>query len=308
MIPAGYSKYEKVVTVGCVNFRTVWGEKTTNSKRIMELTKQAASLGCNLVVFPELALTGFECPGECGMHRSEAETIPGSFTESLAELARSLDIYVVVGMPERDRSSPESIFISNVIVGPEGVLGAYRKLSFADRSAACFRAGDRLPVFETRYGPVGIQTCSNMWMFPELSRILALKGARLILTPTASPSGPGKPFFLVQQTGARATENGVFTASANLVGKEVNLSYYGHSTIAGPAHPRMAHIFAEAGEEEEIISATLNFEQLHAFRESLRFPYGLPIQIVLRELEAINRNWTESDRIYPETPLYELFE
>ena len=61
----------------------------------------------------------------------------------------------------------------------------------------------------------------------------------------------------------------VYTASANLVGEERTLSYYGYSTIAGPAFPRFSHIYAQAEDKEEIISATLSFDKLHRFREAV---------------------------------------
>ena len=308
MIPPGYAKYEKNVSVACVNFQTKWGDKSANLKKIERITREAADLGADVIVFPELSLSGFECPERCAMHRDLAEPIPGPSTTYLLELTKSLDIYLVIGIPERDVKKPDTLYISCALLGPEGNVGVYRKLSFHARSAGCFKPGDSLPVFETRYGPVGMQTCSNLWLFPEFSRVLALKGARLILNPTASPSGPEKPLFLTTQTVARGTENGIYVASANLVGKEVNMSYYGHSCIGGPAQPSMSHLYAEAGGEEEIISAVLSFERLHAYRDSLTFPYGLPLPIVLRELNQIVAKWQEKDSIYTKEPLKGLVE
>ncbi len=84
-----------------------------------------------------------------------------------------------------------------------------------------------------------------------------------------------------------ATENLVFAASANMVGTEQNISYYGHSCIAGPDMPRMVTIFAEGGAEEEIVSATLNFERLNIFHEQLAWDNeGYRLDVIVREIQA----------------------
>lgn len=263
--------YEEVVSVACINYKSIWGDKSANLKKMTERIREAAELGNNIIVFPEMALSGYECNGECTMHARAAETVPGPSTEEIAELTAKLDVYVVFGMPERDKKNPSFHYISSVIIGPEGILGAYRKLHLGGtgpyKENLCFTPGSELPVFETRYGLVGIQICVDFWYFPELSRILTLKGARLIINTAGSLAGPGKAYFLVQQTGARATENCVYAATANLVGTELTASFYGHSTIAGPAFPKRAHVYAEAGETEEIVSATLNFKSLRRMRE-----------------------------------------
>ena len=131
-----------------------------------------------------------------------------------------------------------------------------------------FRPGTTLPVFPTRYGPIGVQICYDFWFNPELTRILALKGARLVVNCCATFQGEGKRDYMVHTTRTRAQENLIYTASANLLGgpghqdysaqhldDERAADYLGHSTIAGPAFPRFSHVYAEAGDSEEIVSA-----------------------------------------------------
>ena len=158
------------------------------------------------------------------------------------------------------------------------------------RESLCFTGGDSVPVFTTRYGPIGIQICADFWVFPELSRILMLKGARVIVNSTASMSMPGRPFYMTSMTAARATENMVYTASANLVGKENALSYYGCSTIAGPAFPRFSHIYAQAEDKEEIISAELSFTRLHEFRDALALERIRRSEVIRDEFEQMTEN------------------
>jgi len=285
----------ETVSVACINFHPEWGDKAANLAKMKTFTKDAAEQGNNLIVFPELAVSGYECSEDmsaekksCQMHRDLSETIPGPSTEEMAELAKQLNVYIIFGIPEQDQKNPATRYISTVVIAPEGILGAYRKLHLAPwprfTESLCFSPGDEVPVWKTRYGNIGVLICYDFYFFPELARIMALKEATLLVNTTASASGPGKPYYIVQQTGSRATENLVYAASANLVGKERTKTYYGHSVIAGPHHPRPAYVFAEGGETEEIVSATLSFPRLSAYRELLDWKKGRQSQLINKEM------------------------
>lgn len=289
------------VSVACVNFHTEWGDKTANLVKMKSLTVEAARLGNQIVVFPELALAGYECGEDaetdgkpCRMHRELAEEIPGPSTREMWELAKELDVYIVFGMPEQDPDDVDVRYISSVVIGPEGILGAYRKLHLAPlprfTESICFTPGNAVPVWQTRHGIIGVQICYDFYFFPELARIMALKGATLLINTSASAAGPGKPYFIVQQTGARATENLVYAASANLVGKDRTKRFYGHSVIAGPHTPRPAYVFAEGGENEEIVSATLSFPRLKAYRDVLDWQKGRQSLLIKAELSRFDPN------------------
>ncbi|MBI2918536.1 MAG: carbon-nitrogen hydrolase family protein [Chloroflexi bacterium] len=301
-IPEAYRRYETRVKLACVTFHAAWGDKATNLARMEASTEEAAQAGNQFIVFPELCVTGFECPEPCAMHGEQAEPVPGPTTERVHSWAARHDVYIAFSLPERDTAQPAKLYISSILVGPEGLVGVYRKLSFASRSARCFSAGDAVPVFDTRYGPVGLQVCSNFSMFPEISRIQALKGARLIINTTASLSGPGQPYFLLQQTGARSTENAVYCASANLTGTDITMSYYGHSVITGPDPPRAVEVLARGDEKEGIISAELDFESLHQARTRHTYPYGFPMDVFLREYQAVAK-CQDLRQIFPASPV-----
>ena len=307
-IPPEYSRYEKVVTVACCNFNAAWGEKEKNLAKIEAMSKTAASMGANIIAFPELALSGYECEsesgcGDNGMHRAMAESVPGPSTQAVAELAKQLDVYVIFGMPERDPTDSKKIYIAASVIGPERILGTYRKLHLAPppiwTEANCFVGGAQgmreIPVFETRYGPVGVSICYDFWMFPEIARIHMLKGARILFNCTASAAAPGpqpQP-HMTHTTLARATENLAFTVSANLAGKDRTKSFYGTSTIAGPHFPRLAHIYAQGSTAEEIVIATLNFEMLHRWRSLIPVPeeqrkYSL--SLIIKEFTRLAAN------------------
>ncbi|MFW6145501.1 MAG: carbon-nitrogen hydrolase family protein [bacterium] len=291
MIPDQYQNFEQIVSIACVNFNTVWGDKQANLKKIKSFVVQAAEQGNNIVAIPELALTGYECdePGKSCMHEVNAETIPGPSTEEVAAVAKKYDIYVVFGMPERDQNDSKIRYISAAVIGPDGLIGAYRKLHLMSpplTEKQCFKRGNSLPIFQTRYGPIGVQTCYDFWTFPEITRMLTLKGARIVINSAASPAGPGKPLFIAQQTGARAVENIIYTASANLTGKDRTKFFYGHSTIAGRGS-QIAQFYAKGGEEEGLVSATLNFHLLHKLRQTNPIHENFRYDIVVKELKDI---------------------
>jgi predicted amidohydrolase len=292
---------QETVSLACINFHTEWGDKAANLAKMKTFTTEAAKQGNNIIIFPELALSGYECSENigpekksCKMHQELAEAIPGPSTEEMAGLAKELDVYIIFGMPEQDKIDSDLRYVSSVVIAPEGILGAYRKLHLAPwprfTESLCFSAGDDLPVWKTRYGTIGVLICYDFYFFPELARIMALKGATLLINTTASAAGPGKPYYIVQQTGCRATENMVYAASANLVGKEHTKSYYGHSVIAGPHDPRPAFVFAEGGETEEIVSATLSFARLQSFTEKLDWKKNRQFQLINQQMRNFSRS------------------
>jgi predicted amidohydrolase len=285
MIPAEYMAFEQVVTVGCANFER-GNTKAESLARIESDLREAAAQGVNILVFPEGALAGtIDCScrfdgGACQGHRDQAETVPGPSTARIATLARELDVYAVFGMGERDPDDPSLLYNAAAVVGPEGILGTYRKVHLGTlpllTEGITFRPGSSLPLFATRYGPIGVLVDFDFWFNPELSRILMMKGARLLVNPSGTFNGSGTRDDIVNTTSVRAQENLVYTASACLVGNAQSAEhspgqlshpraddYPGHSVIAGPAFPRHSQVYVEAGDREEIVSATLSFEKLH---------------------------------------------
>lgn len=303
MIDEQYRKYEKVVTVACVNFNTTWGDKAANLKKMKVRIEEAVAIGGNLIIFPELALSGYECDEECsrdgkpcGMHRALAETIPGPSTNEIAELAKNYGVYVILGMPEQDRTDVLARYIAAPLIGPEGIIGVYRKIHLGSpprmTENICFKPGNELPVFETKYGPIGILICYDFWRYPELSRILTLKGVRLIINVTASITGRR---FMEIITTARASENHIYAASANLVGKDKTKSFYGRSTIAGPVFPGYVPVYVEGGDTEQIVSATLNFDVYHHLDRVNHWKKDRRPEIINREFARLEQGQVSKD-------------
>ncbi len=114
-------------------------------------------------------------------------------------------------------------------------------------------------MFDTDLGPIGISICYDFYQGPELSRILALKGARLLVNPTGRSAMPRAREHLEQVTLVRAHENLVAAASANRVGASHGSAWAGGSVIAAPQFPGFPVTLARAGADEELITAELDF-------------------------------------------------
>lgn len=290
-----------LVTLGCVNFESVPRDKAATVDKMLQAMREAARQGCDLVVFPELALnTWGQCEAcasahrPCDWHLEQAELAPGPSSDAVAALARELDIHVIYGFEERDEEAADVLYNSAAMITPGGLLGTYRKVHLGipletDR----FTPGTSLPVFETRLGPIGIQICYDFYNNPELSRILTLKGARLLINPTGRGDRPRAGQNLRHATLVRAQENLVYAASSNRVGTSGDATWAGNSIIGGPAFPGFGVVLAEAGRAEELIVATLNFTQLSAWYDLLpwrewRLGQQLPVtRLVAEEFAAI---------------------
>lgn len=256
-----------------VNFYAVWGDKKANLEKMKGYVEKAAAKEVNILVFPELALCGYDVEDEVKMHKTLAETIPGPSTNEIAKLTSKYNMYVIFGMPERDQQNPSIFYNSAAVIGPKGVLGAYRKIHPWIPELKWCTKGSEFPIFETEYGPISIGICYDTYVFPEVARIYALKGSRLYLNVTAAPDFPGWGIreYIIRQMIARAIDNLFYVAGANLVGKGLELDFVGASMITGPKYPLISHIYAGQASrtEEEMLTATLDFTGMHKMRKEI---------------------------------------
>jgi predicted amidohydrolase len=124
-----------------------------------------------------------------------------------------------------------------------------------------FGRGNELPVFETKFGKIGMLICFDCF-FPELSKIYALKGADILVCISASPSTTR--IFFEKVIVSRAIENTVFFTYTNLVGTELNMVYWGGNTVIGPRGDVKAK-----GEyfKEDTVTCEINLKELSTARE-----------------------------------------
>ena len=178
----------------------------------------------------------------------------------MAGLAKQHRVKLVFGFAEREAAF---LFNSAALIGEDGALiGVYRKVHLFDTEKRYFKAGDNYPVFETNRGRLAMMICWDA-AFPEVARTYALKNADLLIIPTNWEKPYQDDWDLL--TRARAFDNTIYVASANRVGPDVTLDWFGHSNIIDPQGKPLAQLNEEV---EGYISATLDFEHAQRLRAS----------------------------------------
>ena len=218
------------------------GERDANFETCLARLEDAAAAGCELIVLPECATSGYMFASEDEALRF-AEEIPGPSVEALAEACARHGLHCVAGLLERDGDRLRN---TAVLIGPAGLVGRYRKTHLPFLGVDRFVAPGDEPseVYDTPVGRIGMVICYEL-RFPEPTRALALGGAELVVHPTNWPT-PVRPFadFL---TRARAAENRVFLLTANRIGAEGGVEFFGRSQVVDPLGNRVV----KAGERVE---------------------------------------------------------
>lgn len=213
--------------------------------RAVGLVDRVAEAGAELIVLPELFR--WDYPGQAvdAIRLDQAEPFDGPSVSRIAAVARERG--VVVCVPIMERRGPGVVANSVVVVGADGeALGVYRKAHIPDdphfHEKFYFAPGDDGPlVIDTPFGRIGVLICWDQW-FPEAARLATLAGAELIVYPTAIGAITGEtPAEAAEQLEAwrtvqrgHAIANGVYIAAINRVGREGDISFWGHSFVADP--------------------------------------------------------------------------
>lgn len=238
------------ITVASAQFAPQIFDKEQNMTKIELLIQRAVrDMEADLVVFPEGAVAGY-CFRTFEETMEAAIEKDGSEIERIRALSHAGNISIVFGSMCHDGGT---VYNAVFMAEPDGSLFSYYKSHLPFLGADRFvKAGDEpCAVFNSRFGKLGIIVCYEL-RFPETARIAALHGARIILQPTNLPlGGESHPDFL---TRARACENRVHFISSNRCGEERGFRFLGRSQIVDLD----GNVLAECGEEEGMISATLD--------------------------------------------------
>ena len=254
-------------------------DREANVARAAGLVEEAAGKGAGIVVLPELFETPYFCIATDASWRDTARAASGHPTlAAMAELARSLSVVLPVSFYERDG---QRLYNALAVIDADGsILGIYRKSHIPDfpayEEAFYFAAGDTgFQVWDTAHGRLGCGVCWDQW-FPEAARAMALKGAEVIVYPTAigRPLGSSpyafansKPHWRTTMRG-HAAANMVIVAAANRIGIEsggaFTTQFYGGSFIADET----GAMAAELGEEEEGVAVrAFDLDGISEFRK-----------------------------------------
>jgi N-carbamoylputrescine amidase len=231
-------------TVACLQTHPCFGDVAGNLARQRELLETAVGAGARLLVLPECCSTGYCFEDEREALSFSEELGRGPASELWLELAARHDVHIVAGVVER---AGGAVYNSAALVGPDGVVGAYRKAHLWNREKEIFAAGDLgFPVYDTPLGRIGMHICYDAW-FPEAFRLPALAGADIVCAPCNWVPVPGQPAdqavmaSMLCMTGAHS--NLLYVAAADRVGEERGQRFLGRSIVvdyggwplAGPA-------------------------------------------------------------------------
>jgi predicted amidohydrolase len=262
---------KETVSVAAVQMDIAWLDPEKNvEKMLMFIGEVMSENPVDLVVFPELANTGYVKgldPSFGSAYLRKAETIPGPTTDALSASAREHGIHIVVGICQLHPQISATVYNSAVLIGPSGdILGVHHKMHIPREEKHYFYPGNTVEVFNTDLGCLGLVICYDL-VFPELLRVLALKGAEIICACiNGLKREPPIPRYNEYLAVTRANENKNFVVLCSRVGADDEIVFDGRSVIAGPR----AEILSQSpGEAEEVLYATLERKVLFEARAAL---------------------------------------
>lgn len=248
----------------------------TNLKKLAENIENCAKAGAKLVVLQELHNTLYFCQTENTNYFDLAEPIPGPSTGFYSELAHAFEIVLVTSLFEK--RAPGLYHNTAVVFEKDGsIAGRYRKMHIPDDPGFYekfyFTPGDLgFEPIQTSVGKLGVLVCWDQW-YPEAARLMALKGADILIYPTAIGWDPAdeedernrqlNAWLTIQR--AHAIANGLPVVVVNRVGHEPDpnhatqgIQFWGHSFVAGPQGEFLA---AAGNQEPENLIAEINMKR-----------------------------------------------
>ena len=227
--------------------------KKENLDEMLLQTENAARNGADLIVFPECAVTGYVFAS-----REEAipfmETVPGPSTDKMAAYCKKSGVHVIFGLLEVDG---DKCFNTAVLISPQSLVGKYRKNHLPFLGVDRFLDSGNIPfqVYSTAVGNIGMHICYDC-TFPESARVMALKGADILVLPTNWPEGREKICKYV--INARAYENRVHFAAVDRVGVERGTRFLGNSKIVNASGDTLVEA---SSDKEETIYAEVSLAE-----------------------------------------------
>jgi len=173
-------KLKSVLKVGMGQLLVEGGEPERNLERACHMVKDAAKIGCDVVLLPECMDLAWTHPSA----KTEAKRIPGPYSEILCNLAKEHCLYLCAGLTE---SFEGKIFNAAILINSKGeIILKYQKINVLDVAQDIYSIGQNLSVVDTPFGIVGVNICSDNYSDSlEIGHTLARMGAKLIFSPSS---------------------------------------------------------------------------------------------------------------------------
>ncbi len=255
----------------------VGNNKRGNLKKIESFIEKAAGRGAQFISMPE----NINFIGKLEESIASAEPIPGETSVFFSNLAKKHSVWLHCGSYAELVPGEKKVYNTSIVVDPAGeIVAKYRKIHLYDvditdgpsvRESDAKMPGREIVAFDSEYGRMGLSICYDM-RFPELYRILALKGAQLMFVPANYTLFTGKDHWeVVLRT--RAIENQCFLVAAGQVGMKPYFQAYGRSMIIDP----WGTVIAQASDGEGFIVAEIDMSRVETVRRQLpSFPNRRP--------------------------------
>lgn len=260
----------KKLRIGLCQMMVTESSKKENIDKAKKMIYDAADKGAKIISLPEM----FNCPYNNKHFRNYAETFPqGETIRMLSSAAKERNIYLIGGsIPELDDLG--RVYNTSFIFDKNGdLIGKHRKVHLFDidikdrvsfKESEVLSGGEDVTIFNTEYGKIGVAICYDI-RFPELIRIMALRGAELVFIPAAfnMTTGPAHWETLFK---SRALDNQIYVAGISTA-RDTSYSYvaYGNSLIASP----WGDVVNRLDEREGILIEDIDFDYINEVRESL---------------------------------------
>lgn len=244
------------IRAAAIQFTVIPGDVDTNLAYVRTALQRAADRGAQLAVLPEMWSSGFAYK-----NLNELALDTAGIVAELLELSRELRLVIVGSMPE---PNGDKVFNTIHLIDNGRLAGVYRKMHLfsllgEDRA---FSGGNGWLLAETSLGKIGVIICYDL-RFPELSRRLALEGARVICVPAQWPIPREEHWRTLLK--ARAIENQLFVVSCNACGRIGKLDFFGMSMIIDPK----GEVLADGGAEQGEAIATLDMAVMAEWRAQI---------------------------------------
>lgn len=276
------------MNLALAQINTKLGDVNANLEKHLALAKQAAASGADLLIFPELSLTGYvlqDIAADVARPASETDSV----FKPLLDASRSLDL--LVGFVEMD--TRYRFFISAAYLSAGEIVHVHRKVHLPTYGifdeSRYFAAGDNFKAFDTRFGRVGVLICEDFWHVSS-PYLLWMDGADLFYLTSASP-GRGITDEILGSAqwvqDINRAYSGLFTsffAHSNRVGFEDGLNFFGGSTVYDPDGRQIARA---PYNDESLTLAEIDLAQLRRTRTRLPLLRDERPEIVVNELNRI---------------------
>lgn len=247
-----------MIKIGAAQMEIGFLDVEGNLRKAKSLINEAGNKHCDVICFPELFLTG-PLRGEIPEY---AQDIPGEHTDEFCKLAYENNIHIIMGtITEREG---DSYYNTSVLIDNSGkIIGKYRKINLWNGEKVYKKAGDKVSIFDTKFGNIGLEICWDL-AFPEVAKEIALGGAKIIFCPSfwshedkydflkseelkkEVPDIETESNFIDLCVPARAVESETVFVYVNACGKtkvgKFARNMVGHSQIAIPFYGRVAFL------------------------------------------------------------------